>query len=156
MPVLPFEDTGLAPGGAEFSEVIVTRYVIGPDVALMLAERREKIPAGHRLLAPTLLRSQVLAQLYAQTRAGLLTRKEAGLRLDHLRGLNLRLLGDRVLQRMAWEVAEQLGWKDTFVAEYVALTKLQADALVVRDVALKQAVGALIPVASPEELLARP
>ena len=42
-------------------------------------------------------------------------------RLDFLRGLRIRLLGDRVLQRVAWKVAEELGWHDTFVAEYVAL-----------------------------------
>jgi hypothetical protein len=35
----------------------MTRYVIGPDVALLLAERRAVIPKANKLLAPTLLRS---------------------------------------------------------------------------------------------------
>ena len=65
----------------------MTRYVIGPDVALALAERKAKIPGHHRLLAPTLLRSQVLSQLFGEVDRGLLTRKEANLRLDYLRGL---------------------------------------------------------------------
>lgn len=132
----------------------MTRYVIGPDVALTLAAAGHVPPARHRLLAPTLLRSQVLAQLYRDVAGGRLTRREATLQLDHLRRLRLRLLGDRVLQSEAWRVAEQLGWPDTFVAEYVALTRLQADALVVRDAALASAVAPWVRVATVDELLA--
>jgi len=112
------------------------RYVIEPAVALALARRRAAIPAQHELLAPTLLRSQVLAILYAKVARGELTRKEASAQLDHLRALRIRLLGDRVLQGVAWKVAEELGWSDTFVAEYIALVKLQADALVTDEPAL--------------------
>jgi predicted nucleic acid-binding protein len=132
----------------------MTRYVIGPDVALALAEQQGVVPARHRLLAPTLLRSQVLAQLYAQVRLGKLTRQEAERRLDYLRKLNIRLLGDRVLQRVAWQVAEQLDWEATFVAEYVALTQLQADALVIRDEDLARSVSKLVRVADLDSLLA--
>lgn len=131
----------------------MTRYVIGPDVALMLAERRAKVPAQHYLLAPTLLRSQVLAQLFGDVRRGALARPEAQRRLDHLRGLQIRLLGDRVLQRVAWKMAEQLGWEDTFVAEYLALTQLQADALVTRDPALMEVAAKVVRIATVEELL---
>ncbi|MCB1589492.1 MAG: hypothetical protein KDI56_11370, partial [Xanthomonadales bacterium] len=91
----------------------MTRFVIVPQVALALAETEAVITDGHRLLAPTLLRSQVLADLYDQVRSGRLSRQEAGRRLDYLRGLRLRLLGDRVLQRLAWDLAEALDWPDT-------------------------------------------
>jgi predicted nucleic acid-binding protein len=131
----------------------MTRYVIGPDVALVLAEQRATMPARHRLLAPTLLRSQVLAQLFGEVRAGKLLRKEAEHRLDHLRGLQIRLLGDRVLQQLAWKFAEELGWADTFVAEYLALTKLQADALVTRDPELARIAGRVVAVAPLGDLL---
>lgn len=131
----------------------MTRFVIGPDVALALAERNAAVPAQHRLLAPTLLRSQVLAQLYGEVRLGRLSRKDADRRLDTLRSLRIRLLGDRVLQQTAWRIAEQLGWSDTFVAEYLALTRLQADALVVRDPALARIAGGVVPVATLEDLL---
>lgn len=130
------------------------KYVIGPDVALELAAQRAVIPAGNRLLAPTLLRSQVLAQLYRDVRRGLLDRREANARLDYLRGLPIRLLGDRVLQSVAWQLADQLGWPDTFVAEYLALTQLQADALVVEDPALAEAARRVVPVATRRDLLA--
>lgn len=132
----------------------MTRYVIGPDVALALAERQATVPPQHRLLAPTLLRSQVLAQLYRDVQRGLLTAREAGGRLDYLRGLQLRLLGDRVLQQHAWKIAETLGWPDTFVAEYLALTQLQADALVTRDPELQQVASRVVRVETMDALLA--
>ena len=131
----------------------MARYVIEPEVALALAERRARIPVKHRLLAPTLLRSQVLAQLYMAVQRGAITRKEANARLDYLRGLQIRLLGDRVLQRVAWDIADELGWQDTFMAEYLALTKLQADALVTGSAQLAEAARRFIAVASLEDLL---
>jgi hypothetical protein len=133
----------------------MTRYVIGPDVALHLARLQAKVPAGHQLLAPTLIRSQVLAQLYVSVRRGDLDRKQADRQLYHLRGLRLRLLGDRVLQRVAWKIADQLGWSDTFVAEYVALTQLQADAFICLDPALARTLSGIVAVASVDVLIGK-
>jgi predicted nucleic acid-binding protein len=130
----------------------MTRFVIGPDVALRLARDRVEVGAEHQLVAPTLLRSQVLALLYQAVRRGELTKKDAEHQLDHVRGLRLRLLGDRVLQRVAWKVADQLGWPDTYDAEYVALTQLQADALVTLDDRLADAVKDLVALAPVEAL----
>jgi len=131
----------------------MTRYVIEPEVALTLAENETEIPPQHRLFAPTLLRSQVLAQLFVEVQRGHLSREEADRRLDYLRRLNVRLLGDRVLQRVAWRVALELGWQDTFVAEYVALTKLQADALVTQNPSIAMAARRVVAVATMDELL---
>ena len=72
-----------------------------------------------------------------------------------MRALNIRLLGDRVLQNLAWNFAEQLGWEDTFTAEYLALTKLQADAFVTLDLHLGRVAATLVPVASYDEMLGR-
>ena len=129
----------------------MTRFVIGADVALHLAQLKVAVPTEHQLLAPTLIRSQVLAELYARVRRGELDRKTAERRLDHLRALRLRLLGDRVLQSHAWKIADQLGWPDTFMAEYIALTQLQADAFVCMDAALSRAVSGIVTVASPDD-----
>lgn len=131
----------------------MARYVIEPGVALALARAKAVVPRTHRLLAPTLLRSQVLAALYGQVGDGELTRKEAQGQLDYLRNLQLRLLGDRVLQRVAWEIAHDLGWKDTFVAEYLALTRLQADALVTTSPELAKMAAGVVPVATLADLL---
>jgi predicted nucleic acid-binding protein len=130
----------------------MTRYVIGPDVALHLAGRGTVIPGEHRLVAPTLLRSQVLSLLYRAVGDGELTRKDAERRLDHIRGMRIRLLGDRVLQNAAWAVADRLGWADTLDAEYVALTRLQADALVTLDPRIADAAGELVTIAPVEVL----
>ncbi len=98
----------------------MTRYVIGPDVAIRLARDQAVIRAGHQILAPALLRSQVLSLLYQAVRRGEMTRKDAERHLEYVRGLRIRLLGDRVLQNVAWKAAVLLGWPDTFDAEYVA------------------------------------
>ena len=83
----------------------MTRYVIGPDVAVRLAGEEAVIRGGHQLLAPALLRSQVLSLLYQAVRRGEMTRKEAERQLEYVRGLRMRLLGDRVLQNVAWKAA---------------------------------------------------
>lgn len=131
------------------------RYAIALDAALRLFRERARVPAKTKLVAPSLLRSQAVAHLYAAARRGEIDRDEARAQLDHMRTLNIRLLGDRVLQKLAWDFAERLGWEDTLTAEYVALTKLQADAFVTLDPRLRRAAGTLVPVASYGEMLGR-
>ena len=130
----------------------MTRYVIGPDVAIRLAHDEAVIRAEHQLLAPALLRSQMLSLLYQAVRRCQMTRKDAERQLNYVRGLRIRLLGDRVLQNVAWKAAVLLGWPDTFDAEYVALTQLQADALITLDQQLARAVKDLMSVAPIEAL----
>lgn len=128
------------------------KYVIGPDVVLRLAQEKAEIPNVHHLLAPTLLRSQLLALLYRAVRQGKLTKQHADAHLNYMRGLRIRLLGDRVLQRVAWNIADQFGWPDTFDAEYVALTQLHADALITFNEELALAVKSLVVVVPYEAL----
>jgi predicted nucleic acid-binding protein len=130
----------------------MTRYVIGPDVAIRLAHDEAVICDEHQILAPALLRSQLLSLLYQAVHRGEMTKKDAERRLSYVRGLPIRLLGDRVLQNVAWKVADQLGWPDTLDAEYVALTQLQADALITIDRQLARAVKDLVTVAPIEAL----
>jgi predicted nucleic acid-binding protein len=130
----------------------MNRYVIGPDVAIRLARDQAVIGAEREILAPTLLRSQLLSLLHQAVHRGEMTRKDAECQLDYVRGLRIRLLGDRVLQKVAWTVADQLGWSDTYDAEYVALTQLQADAYITLDGRLADAVKNLVTVATIEAL----
>ncbi|HEU0214083.1 MAG TPA: hypothetical protein VFR13_08375 [Jiangellaceae bacterium] len=130
----------------------MTRYVIDPEVAIRLAHDQAVIRDEHQILAPTLLRSQLLSLLYQAVNRGEMTNEEAEQRLDYVRELRIRLLGDRVLQKVAWKVADQLGWSDTFDAEYVALTQLQADALITLDGQLARAVKDLVSLAPIEAL----
>jgi predicted nucleic acid-binding protein len=131
----------------------MTRFVIDAPVAIRLAAEGPAIAAGHALVAPTLLRSQVLALMYAAVREGTTDERTARRILDGIRALRVRLLGDRVLQRVAWDMACILDWPDTYRAEYIALTRLQADALVTFDKELSAAASTLIRVAPLAELL---
>jgi predicted nucleic acid-binding protein len=67
--------------------------------------------------------------------------------------IKIRLLGDRVSRRTAWQVARQHGWDTLRDAEYIALTRLQADALVTVDPRLAAAARGAVAVASAEDLL---
>ena len=130
----------------------MTRFVIDPGVALHLAQERAILMPEHQLLAPALIRSQLLSQLYAKVRRGELERAEADRRLDYVRGLRLRLLGDRVLQRVAWDLATELDLADTASAEYLALTRLQGDAFVTDDPALAGIARRVVAVATEADL----
>jgi predicted nucleic acid-binding protein len=130
----------------------MTRYVIGPDVALCLARDEAVVPNEHQLVAPTLLRSQMLSLLYQAVRQGEMTKKDADRQLNYVRALRIRLLGDRVLQDVAWKIADRLGWPDTLDAEYVALTTLQADAFITLDAELAHAVKGIVMIAPIEAL----
>jgi predicted nucleic acid-binding protein len=132
----------------------MTRFAIDAATAIRLAREAIKVPAQHQLVAPTLLRSQALSQLYRAVRAGELGREDARAILDRITTMRIRLLGDRVSRAVAWRIAEQLDWPDTGAAEYVAVAQLQADALVTLDARLATAVGGIMP-AAPFEALTR-
>jgi indolepyruvate ferredoxin oxidoreductase alpha subunit len=130
----------------------VTRFVVDCGVVLHLASEGIEVPTEHELLAPTLLRSQTLSTLHEAVLAGELTEDVALERLARIQALPIRLLGDAVLRRNAWKLADQLGWESTYDAEYVALTKLQADALVTLDPELARQVEGIVPTASIDAL----
>ena len=73
-------------------------------------------------------------------------------RLSRIRAMPIRLLGDAVLRRRAWDLAERLGWAETYDAEYVALTQLQADAFVTLDAGLARRVEGVVRTATIEAL----
>jgi predicted nucleic acid-binding protein len=130
----------------------VTRFVVDCGVVLHLASEGTEVPTEHELLAPTLLRSQTLSALHEAVHAGELAPDVALDRLARIQALPIRLLGDAVLRRNAWKLADQLGWASTYDAEYVALTKLQADALVTLDAELARQVHGIVPTATIDAL----
>jgi indolepyruvate ferredoxin oxidoreductase alpha subunit len=131
----------------------MTRFVVDASAVLHLAAVEAAVPARHELLAPTLLRSQILSVLHEAVARGEVSDRDARDRLARIGRMPIRLLGDAVLRRRAWEVADRLGWTTTYDAEYVALTQLQADAFVTMDAALARTVGSLVATASIDELL---
>jgi predicted nucleic acid-binding protein len=130
----------------------MTRFVVDCGVVLDLAGEGFKVAAGHELLAPTLLRSQTLSALHEAVHRGELPADVALERLARIRALPIRLLGDAVLRRRAWELADRLGWAETYDAECLALTQLQADAFVTLDADLARRVEGVVPTATIEAL----
>jgi predicted nucleic acid-binding protein len=130
----------------------VTRFVVDTSAVLYLASEGIEVSSAHKLLAPTLLRSQTLSALHEAVERGELQADIARDRLTHIRQMKIRLLGDAVLQRRAWELADQLGWASTYDAEYIALTQLQADAFVTMDAKLARSVRGMVEVATIDAL----
>jgi predicted nucleic acid-binding protein len=130
----------------------MTRFVVDAGAVLHLASEEVEVSSAHKLLAPTLLRSQTLSALHEAVQRGEIP---ADVARDHLRRIArmpIRLLGDAVLRRRAWELADQLGWASTYDAEYVALTQLQADAFVTMDAELARSVEGIVATASMDAL----
>jgi predicted nucleic acid-binding protein len=130
----------------------MTRFVVDAGAALHLASAGVEVPGTHKLLAPTLLRSQTLSALHEAVLRGEIPAEVARDRLARIRRMRIRLLGDSVLQRRAWDLADQLGWASTYNAEYVALTQLQADAFVTMDAKLARSVEGTVATASIDAL----
>ena len=130
----------------------MTKFVVDAGAVLHLVSKEIEVSSKHELLAPTLLRSQTLSQLHEAVQRGKLSADVARERLQLVGQLQIRLLGDAVLRRKAWEVADRLGWDSTYDAEYVALTLLQADAFVTLDKKLARSVKGIVEVASIDAL----
>ena len=128
------------------------RFVVDCGVVLRLASEGIEVSTEHELLAPTLLRSQTLSALHEAVHADEISAEVALERLTHIRAMPIRLLGDAVLRRRAWDLAEQLGWAETYDAEYVALTLLQADALVTSNTELARRVEGIVTTATIDAL----
>lgn len=130
----------------------MARFVVDCGVVLQLAAEGVDVPAEHELLAPTLLRSQTLSTLHEVVQRGELEDDVALERLARVQALPIRLLGDAVLRRRAWQLAGELGWAGTYDAEYLALTQLQAGAFVTLDEELARRVEGVVPTATIDAL----
>jgi predicted nucleic acid-binding protein len=132
----------------------MTRYAIDALTAIRLAREGIAVPDEHQLVAPNVLVSHALSQLYQAVRQGTLGNDEARSILDGITTMRIRLLGDRVSRGWAWKIAAELGWDDIGRAEYVAVAQLQADAFVTLDEQLARQVEGIVALA-PFELLTR-
>jgi predicted nucleic acid-binding protein len=132
----------------------VTKFVVDSTAVLHLARPGISVPRKHELLAPTLLRSQTLSALHEAVHRGEIAREEARDLLTRAGppGMKIRLLGDAVLRRVTWDLADQLGWASTYDAEYLALTRLQADAFVTLDRELARKAEGIVPLAPLDAL----
>ena len=131
----------------------MARYVVDTSVVLHMLSEEAQPSTEHKLLAPTLIRSEVLDVLYRSVQRGELSEEIALQRLARFSEMKIRYLGDKVLRRRAWAAAEQLGWETTAVAEYVALTQLQADAFITLDQRLAAEIAGIVDTAPLSAIL---
>jgi hypothetical protein len=131
----------------------MARYGIDAPTLLHLIDGELPIDSAHQLVAPNSIRSVALQLLLDDVRHGARTEKEA--RQVHVRvtEVKVRLLGDRVSRWTAWQIAREHDWDTLRHAEYLAVTRLQADALVTVDPDLAARADGVVPVAPVEVLL---
>jgi predicted nucleic acid-binding protein len=132
----------------------MARYVIDAPTLVHLVDAELHIDPGHQLVAPNSIRSEALELLLHDVSAGKRTEAEAMEAHERMTETKMRLLGDRVSRRTAWRIARQHGWDTLRDAEYIAIARLQADALVTVDPSLAVRARDAVVVAAIEDLLA--
>jgi predicted nucleic acid-binding protein len=128
--------------------------VIDAPTLLHLVDAGLQVDPGHQLVAPNSIRSEALELLLLDVRAGRRTEAAALQAHERITEIKLRLLGDRVSRRTAWKLARQRDWDTLRDAEYLAITRLQADALVTVDPILAATAADTVAVAGIDDLLA--
>ena len=131
----------------------MARYAIDAPTLLYLVDAGLHVHPGHQLVAPNSIRSEALELLLGDVRAGKRTEAAALEAHERMTGIKIRLLGDRVSRRTAWQLAREHDWDTLRDAEYLAVTRLQADALVTVDPGLAAAAGDLVATAAIDDLL---
>ena len=132
----------------------MARYVVDAPTVLHLVDRGLIVDPQHQLVAPSSIRSEALQLLLDEVRRGARTDAEALALHTGMTELKMRLLGDRVSRATAWRIAREHEWSALRDAEYLAIVRLQADALVTVDPRFAAVAADLVPVASIEDLLA--
>lgn len=131
----------------------MTRYVIDAPTLLHLVDDGLTIDPAHQLVAPNVIRSEALQLLLDDVRRNARTEKEALERHERVTEVKIRLLGDRVSRRTAWQIAREHDWDTLRDAEYLAVAKLQADALITLDPELAAKAQGIVPLADLQDLL---
>jgi predicted nucleic acid-binding protein len=132
----------------------MARYVIDARTLLHLVDAGLHVDPAHQLVAPNSIRSEALELLLRDVRAGKRTEAAALKAHERITEQRMRLLGDRVSRRTARQIARQHDWVTLRDAEYLAVTRLQADALVTVDPSLAAVAREVAAVAAVEDLLA--
>ena len=133
----------------------VARYVIDARTLLHLVDNGLAVDSGHQVVAPNTIRSDALQLLWSDVRRGARTERAALEAHQRITELKMRLLGDRVSRATAWRIARDNEWDTLRDAEYLAVTRLQADALVTVDPALAAKAENIVAVAPLAALLAQ-
>jgi predicted nucleic acid-binding protein len=130
----------------------MARYVVDALTLLHLVDNGLRVEPSHELVAPNSVRSEALQLLLQDVRSGKRAERAALEAHERITEVRMRLLGDRVSRRAAWRIARGNDWDTLREAEYLAITRLQADALVTVDPSLAARAAHVVPVAALEAL----
>ena len=133
----------------------MARYVIDAPTLVHLVDAELEPLATHQLVAPNSIRSEAMNLLLHDVRSGARDERDA---LDaHTRAteIKMRLLGDRVSRTTAWRIARERDWDSLRDAEYLAITRLQADALVTVDKAFAKRAKGIVPMVPLDALFSK-
>ncbi|TQK18858.1 hypothetical protein FBY40_1347 [Microbacterium sp. SLBN-154] len=128
------------------------RFAIDAATALRLLADGRDVASTHSLVAPAIMRSDALRAVYADVRAGRLDDRAAKRTLEALASQRVRVLADRVSRATAFALARERDWDDAGPAEYLAVAKLQADAIITEDAMLVAGAAGVVEVAEYEAL----
>jgi predicted nucleic acid-binding protein len=125
----------------------VARYVIDAATLVHILDNDLRIDPSHQVVAPNSIRSEALQLLLRAVGRGDRTDKAALEAHERMTELKMRLLGDRASRVLAWRIAREHEWDLLRDAEYLAIVRLQADALVTVDTDLANKSKDIVPVA---------
>lgn len=107
---------------------------------------------GEDLLAPRLLWSEVPSVLHEMKWRSRASSDLVDLALSRFLEAPITSRHSAKIPRLAWELAEKLGWAKTYDAEYVALARMMNCGLLTIDARLKWAAGKFVKTIGPADL----
>ena len=133
----------------------MTRFAFDPPTLVRLAEGHHQVNPDRQIVAANSIQFHALDLLLRRVQSGVLSEPAARALHKRMTELNMRLLGDRVSRRTAWQIALTHGWTTIHDAEYLAVAKLQANALVTAAPELTNKAAGIVTLAKLEDLLER-
>lgn len=127
--------------------------VVDASVALAASAVRDgfkRLP--DQLVAPSLMWSEATSALHELLWRGQVEAQDALATLARLETCPVERHDPALLQRAAWEMAEELGWAKTYDAEYLALARLLETQVVTLDARLRRGADRLGLVVDIDEL----
>lgn len=130
----------------------MARYAVDAPTLVHIVDEGLSIHPSHQLVAPNSIRTEALEVLLRDVRDGKRSDREAMACHEEMTRIKMRLLGDRVSRRTAWQIARERGWASLRDAECVAVAILRADAFATIDQDMVGKAVDLVRVASVDHL----
>jgi predicted nucleic acid-binding protein len=130
------------------------RLVVDASVCLdvCLSAAGWELLAGHQLIAPPLLRSELSSALRSLDWRRVVSRELVEAARGRFAQAPVELTTSDDHFERAWAVAAQLGWAKTYDAEYIALAQANDVALLTIDERLQRGAAGLVAIVAPTDL----